>query len=386
MQSSWTRAGRRDPSDVGLRILYVSAEYLPHTGGTEVHTHEVARRLVEAGHEATVLTTNRGGELPATEQIDGVRVRRVPRWLGSNDYYIAPAIYSAVRAARPSVVHCQGCHTLVAPLAMLAARRAGIPYVVTFHSGGHSSVLRSRLRPLQWRLQRPLFAGASRLVGVSAFEANLFERILDLPTERFAVVPNGVDFPREAEEEEVARDPDQIVSVGRLERYKGHQHVLHALPEVLAKRPSARLLVLGAGPYKHELQALVRGIGLEDRVSFRAIPATARADLACLLRRSSVVVSMSEYEAHSISVIEAAHLGCALVVADATGLHELVEAGLARGVDPSAGRDELAAAILEQLEDPLVSPRMVLPTWQDCSDRLLEIYGSIASPTAVRAA
>jgi hypothetical protein len=88
-------------------------------------------------------------------------------------------------------VHVQGVHTLVAPLAMFAAARSRVPYVVTFHTGGHSSWLRSALRPLQWRTLRPLLAGADRLIGVSAFEAKLFEGTLGLPPWRFVVIANG---------------------------------------------------------------------------------------------------------------------------------------------------------------------------------------------------
>ncbi len=45
-----------------LRILLVTARYLPNVGGTEIHTYEVARRLVAAGHDVTVLTTDLSGQ------------------------------------------------------------------------------------------------------------------------------------------------------------------------------------------------------------------------------------------------------------------------------------------------------------------------------------
>jgi glycosyltransferase involved in cell wall biosynthesis len=362
-----------DPADL-LRILYVSAEYLPHSGGTAVHTHEVGRRLVASGHLVTVLTTDRRGDLPPAEEIDGVAVRRVRAWPGSTDWYFAPRIYSAVRRASVDVVHCQGYHTLVAPLAMLAAQRARLPYVLTFHSGGHSSPLRNRLRPLQWRALRPLFARAERLIGVSGFEADLVRTSLDLPCDLFTVVPNGADLFDVATNGEVAQDPNLLVSMGRLERYKGHHRVLEALPAVLAKRSEARLLVLGSGPYEDELRAIARRLRIDERVSFRAIPASARAEMARVLESAGVVIAMSEYESQGIGVLEALHLGRPVVLADATGLHELVEKGLACGVGADADPSELADAILRQLEDARAPQVIDLPTWEDCCNRLLEIY------------
>jgi glycosyltransferase involved in cell wall biosynthesis len=356
------------------RILYATAEYLPHTGGTPIHTHQVAQRLAAAGHDVTVLATDRHGDLPPREEIEGVSVRRVPAWPASRDYYFAPAVYGAVRDTGAEILHCQGYHTLFAPLAMDAARRADVPYVLTFHSGGHSSVLRKRLRPLQWRALRPLLARASQLIGVSAFEADLFRNTLSLPESLFEVVPNGVDPTIPTQVGEVTPDPHLIVTFGRLERYKGHHRVLEALPYVLPSRPEARVLVLGSGPYERNLRTLARRLGIQDQVSFRAVPGAERVKVARLLKSAAVVVAMSEHEAHSVGVLEALHLGRPVVVADATGLHEVVEAGLARGVDPAADSRELARAIVAQLDHPFV-PDVGFPTWEACCDRLLEIYG-----------
>src|SRR5262249_45777190 len=51
-----------------LRLLMVTPRYLPETGGAEIHVHEVATRLADAGVDVTVLTTDRHGTLPARER------------------------------------------------------------------------------------------------------------------------------------------------------------------------------------------------------------------------------------------------------------------------------------------------------------------------------
>ncbi len=76
---------------------------------------------------------------------DGVSIVRHPSIPGSRDYYFSPSLYSMVWRWQGDLVHVQGYHTFLAPVAMLAAIRGDHPFVLTFHSGGHISQLRRRL-------------------------------------------------------------------------------------------------------------------------------------------------------------------------------------------------------------------------------------------------
>src|SRR5207302_1617097 len=98
---------------------------------------------------------------------------------------------------------------------------------------------------------------------------------------------------------------DVIVSVGRLERYKGHHRVIAALPRVAQARPGVRLRVLGSGPYQQPLHRLATDLGVEDRVEICAIAPSDREGLARALREASLVTLLSEYEAQPLAVLEA---------------------------------------------------------------------------------
>jgi hypothetical protein len=187
------------PESRPLRILYVTARFLPERGGTEIHTYEVARRMSQRGAQVTVLATRRDQAQSREECAAGLRIVRVRAWPKRRDYFFAPELSAAIRAVGPDLLHCQGYHTFVAPVAMMAALRASIPYLVTFHSGGHSSRLRVQLRPLQARLLRPLLVRAGALVAVSDFEADLFSGRLRISRDRFAVIPSGIDLPLASE-------------------------------------------------------------------------------------------------------------------------------------------------------------------------------------------
>ena len=108
----------------------------------------------------------------------------------------------------------QSYHTLVAPLAMAAAAHARIPYVVTFHGGGHSSPLRNSIRGTQLRLLRPLLARAQTLVSLADFEIEHYGALLGLPRGRFVTIPNGADLPAPLGEPPPVRGR-LIVSSGR---------------------------------------------------------------------------------------------------------------------------------------------------------------------------
>jgi glycosyltransferase involved in cell wall biosynthesis len=357
----------------------VTPRFLPSTGGVETHVAEVARRLVDTGHEVTVLTTDLSGRLPAAEPWHDAEIRRVRAWPRRADYHFAPGIYRAVRRGTWNVVHVQSYHTLVAPLAMAAARAAATPYVVTFHGGGHSSRLRNASRGVQLALLRPLLARAARLVAVAAFEIDLYGDRLHLPRERFVLIPNGADLPAAGSREPpTSPDAPLIASVGRLERYKGHQHVISALPHILDRLPGARLWIAGSGPYRDELLALARKLGVEQRVEVRAVAADDRAVMGEELSRTSVVVLASEFETNPLAALEAAALGCPLVVADNSGLRELADRGLARAVADVADPEQLAQAVLEELEHPRSQPALELPTWDECAARLADLYASVA--------
>jgi len=363
-----------------LMVLMVTPRYFPYMGGLETHVHEAGRRLVENGVDLTLLTTaphTYPTPLPKEEVSEGMRIIRVRAWPPGRDYYIAPEIYSITRRGKWDLVHCQGCHTFVPPLAMLAARKAKIPYVVTFHTGGNSSRFRNGIRGIQWKLLRPLFANASKLIGVSRFEADYFRDLLGLPANLFSVILPPSTLPSLTHLPSGISAKPLIVTAGRLERYKGHQRLITALPKIREQLPDAQLLILGAGPYEATLRELVRKVGVSEHVEIRAVPGSDRQAMAEILSQAALVALMSEYESHPAVVEEALALRRPVLVANTSGMRELAEQKLVRSVSLNSTPEEIAAAALRQIEEPLIPAQGALPTWEDCTRKLLIIYNAV---------
>jgi glycosyltransferase involved in cell wall biosynthesis len=171
--------------------------------------------------------------------------------------------------------------------------------------------------------------------------------------------------------------PLLIASIGRLERYKGHQRILSAFPHILKEKPEARLWIAGAGPYETELRRQAARLGVADRVDIRAVPAADRGAMARELSKVGLVVLLSEYETQPIAVLEALALGRPALVADSSGMTELAERGLARAVPLRSSPEQVAAAALDQLCRPLAPQPLKLPTWDDCASGLLALYESV---------
>lgn len=372
------------PAARPVRVLQVVQRFFPELGGTETHVAEVTRRLaLRDDVEVTVLATDRSGRLPREDVVDGVRVLRRRSWPAERDYYFSPGIAKVISSGGWDVVHFQGVHTLVPLVGMLAARRARVPYVLTFHSGGHSSAGRTSVRGLQWRVLTPLLAGAGRLIPVSRFERTRFSTITGIAPERFTVIQNGGALPPVPAG--VLPVPGRIVSSGRLERYKGHHRAIEALPLLRETVPEAHLVVLGSGSYEPELHALAQRLGVAEHVDIRHLPPADRAAMATELVEASVMAALSDYEAHPVGVMEAVAIGLPVVGVDVAGTGDFVEDGQVTGVPLDASPRDVAAALAGVLAAHPAgvarpAPTFVLPTWEGSADALARVYREVARP------
>jgi len=361
-----------------MRILQVTARYYPLMGGIETHVYEVARRMARLGHEVTVLTTDPSGNLPKEENIDGVKIQRVRAYPAKGELYIAPEVYQKIARNEGNwdVMHVQGYHTFVPFFAISGALKAKLPFTLTFHSGGNSSALRNAVRSTQWQMLRPWVSKANLLCGVSHFEANQFRKALGLPMTMFRVIPNGSNLPKLADP--VQPNQNKIISVGRLEKYKGHQRVIEALPFVRKQYPDAQLDILGAGPYEGELRECAQSLGLSNIVEIKSVKPTDRGGMAAALASAGLITLMSDYEAHPIAVMEALSLHRPVLVTHTSGLGELADRGLVQSVPLNSSPTQVADAICEQLRHPHIPQNVDLPTWDGCTNQLLSLYNEIA--------
>lgn len=133
-----------------------------------------------------------------------------------------------------------------------------------------------------------------------------------------------------------------VVCPGRLCHQKGQDLLVRAWPAVVASVPDARLVLVGDGPIRSQLEALL--------VGFDAHVLGERADVADILRAAQVVVMPSRWEGMSLAMLEAMATAKPVVITDVGGARETVGRG-AGAIVPIGDIDRLGAAIVRRLTD-----------------------------------
>ena len=196
----------------------------------------------------------------------------------------------------------------------------------------------STSRELTW-LARRVYRGASMVFANSHNSARLLTRNWGVPEAKVRVVHPGVDAERfrpdvdgAALRSRVAAPADVVfLSVGRLQRRKGHDLVLQALARLRARVPGVRYVIVGDGPHQRQLEADVQTLCLTDIVHF-AGPARAE-DLPAWYAAADVFVMPNradgvDFEGFGIVFLEAAAAGKPVIGGRSGGVPEAVEDGV----------------------------------------------------------
>jgi len=138
-----------------------------------------------------------------------------------------------------------------------------------------------------------------------------------------------------------------ILVVGRLIPAKALDTVIQAVRLVPVKH-DIRILIIGEGPLREEIEVSIREAGLNDRISLLPY----RAEWWGLLKNASALVSMSRFEGHPNVVLETMAAGCPLIVSDIPAHREFLDEDSAIMVTLD-NSDMLAEAITSLLSDPV---------------------------------
>src|SRR3954452_1314517 len=218
-----------------------------------------------------------------------------------------------VRTFRPDIVH---THTAKAGmLGRLAAVLAGRPRPVIVHTY-HGHVLEGYFGPLRNALYRGLERGLARvsdvLIGVSSATVDDLVRLRVAPRAKFRVIPIGLDLKAfydvssadgAAFRAEAGTRPDEILLtfVGRLVPIKRVDVLLRAVARARTLGANVRLVIVGDGETRAELEELSAQLGIVEHVHFAGY----RADMVTVTAASDIAVLSSDNEGTPVSLIEA---------------------------------------------------------------------------------
>ena len=312
-----------------MRILLINSEYPPIGGGAGNASANLARCLVELGHEVTVLTA-RFGDFPPVEILNGVTIHRIPAMRRRQDRSTAIEQLAFITSAS---FHSLGLMRRFKPNATLAffgvpsgavawllKKLFRTPYIVSLRGGDVPG-----FRPYDFKTFHKMVGPFLRVIwhqadSVIANSNGLRDLALAFdPSIEIPIIPNGVDGNQYRNE---SRDwaPARLFSVGRIVHQKGLDLGLRALAQL--KDLDWHWNIAGDGPQLDALKSLTNELELSDRVTF--LGWQSRAELTQWYHRSNLFLFPSRHEGMPNAVLEAMSSGLPVVATRIAGSEELV--------------------------------------------------------------
>ncbi len=413
-----------------MDIAYFVWEYPPRlVGGLGTYATEITRQFVKMGHNVSVFTLN-PGNLKTRELIAGVEVHRpllvdlsdiifdvvaedIKRWGPGIKFFADIFLYNLLSASKLVNDLVKGerrsfdiisAHDWLSVISGIVSKKElNIPMVFHIHSTEQGRTMGNGSKVVM-ELEKKGGLHADAIITVSnSMKKELTE--LGYPAEKIRVVWNGVDAnkydPSRVSEERIREirakygigdDDFMIFFIGRLARVKGVDKLIQAMPYVLEKHPSAKLVIVGLGDLKNKLVKQAKVLGIADKVKFR-FEFISEDERIAHYAACDVAVFPSLYEPFGIVALEAMSMARPVVVG-ARGICGFKESVVPAGpeqtgihVNPYDPRD-IAWGINCILDDPEKGKwmgengrRRVLKefTWKKIAEKTIKIYEEVAS-------
>lgn len=336
-----------------LRVLYWTEIFLPYIGGTEVVGAQLLAGLRQRGHEFIVVTSHGHLDLPDEDRHEGIPVYRFPFWtaITSRDVQqfaeIRQRVAAVKRSFAPDLVHVHA----VGPSLMFQLRSATAhpaPWLFTPHTpladqeAGRETILGEAFQSADW------------VVSVSEAQWQSIHRLSPETAAHSSVIYWGLEPPSLSPEPLSFADP-RVLCLGRLVTDKGFDVALSAFARLVDRFPRLRLIMIGEGPARSDLEQQAAGLGIANAVEFTGrVP-----EIAPYLNAATLVLMPSRWEeTFGLVALEAALMGRPVVATRVGAVPEIVVHDRTGFLTDSEDDAALAEAMAFLLDHPESARRM----------------------------
>lgn len=330
-----------------MRVLHLTTH--TNIGGITVYIKRLVRPLQQLGTETWVLSS--GGEKTEAMHTEGAHVLELPiktKNIFHPKLWLAlPRLVTILKHNKIDLIH---AHTRVTQVwGAVASRLTGIPLVTTCH-GFYKPKLGRKLFPC-W---------GKKVVAISSMVSEHLAKDFNLPQDRIRLIYNAVNIP-ELEAEIAGKDSakikkaygfspeDPVVGIiARMVNDKGHDSLIRAVPFLKKRFPNIRILLVGEGKFKPELERITAELKLENHVRFCGNVPDITEPLAAM---DVFTLPATWREGFGLSLIEAMACRKPVVVTNVWSLNTLIqdrETGLI--VEPKQA-EALANGLAELIAD-----------------------------------
>ncbi len=333
-----------------MKVLQVG--YDLNLGGLQRVVLDLADGLRSRGHDTHIVSLRGTGPLEKE-----IRDRGIPLWImpwpkNRPDRLLFLKLRRLMRREGFDVVHTHNTQAFLD--GGLAAFLARVPVKVhTDHARPFPDKLRYRV------MERTMSVVYGKVVGVSEHTAENLRRYEGIPRRKLAVIENGIngEWYREKAGPDAGKElrrrysiePDRpVFGLGvRLEKQKGIEFLVRALPRITASHPRALLLIAGGGSQEVPLRKLAQSLGVADSVRFLGPMAELREFYPLL----DAYVLPSLWEGLPLCLLEAMSLGLPIVATSVGGVGRLLTDGRDALMTEPGNVDQLADAVNALLAD-----------------------------------
>ncbi len=328
-----------------LKLVVLSAFYEPYMSGAEQMVKEVVERLGN-NYEITLLTGLYDKSLPRVEKRDNFVIERV----GIGHMQIDKILYILLSALRVKKIKPQITHAIMesyagGALALVKYLYPKTKRILTLQSGDMDDP-KNQKRLLFKMFFKALHTSPDIVTAISSF---LVERAkkLGVSEERIFITPNGVEMSEIPGEQEKERN--RVVMVGRLSWEKGHNYLIEAWPEVLKSIPGAKLVLVGEGDKRGDIEKMIEEKNIKDSVVLTGnLP---HDQVLTEIKKSEIFICPSLAEGLGNVFIESQACGVPPIGTNVGGIPDIItngENGLM--INPKSS-EEISQAIIKLLSD-----------------------------------
>ena len=366
-----------------LKLLLTSFDYRPRLGGVATCSYETAKALSRFSDVQIRFMSPRGTSRDADEGFDSHHLFETKRVLLPSTAAAAIVPWAARIATETllwqpdAILNFLWMPCGVASLLATPGRAIHqTPYFVVTHGVEvleSNRTFKKRLRAQLAPAKNGVLKNAAGVFAVSNFTADLVATNCGVAREKITVIYNGVDSgifhptakPADLMQKYNLEGKHVFLTVTRFESYKGVDHAIGAMKQVVQRIPNAVYLVCGDGSDRARLTALVKKHGLENYVIFSGPVAGVRlkdyynlCDTFVLLTRDDR--KAPNVEGFGIVFLEAAACAKPAIAGKSGGIPDAVADGETGWLVPPEDENLIAAAFIEAVENPDKTRRLGL--------------------------
>jgi glycosyltransferase involved in cell wall biosynthesis len=369
-----------------MKILVLSWEFPPRiVGGIARHVGELYPKVVKLGHEIHLITPE-FGNAPMYEEVEGIKVHRVPVRDGNDFFHWVVNMNQSMGYQGGKLILEEGDFDLihahdwvVADAAIALKHTFKIPLIATVHAteyGRYNGIYTDVQRYINNK-EGLLVYNAWRIIVCSDYMRGETCRAFHSPWDKIDIIYNGIIpekkkhnqyFHAQAFRGQFAEDGEKIVYyVGRMAYEKGVSLLLNTAPKVLSEMGGYVKFVIIGGGNTDNLKKQAWDLGIWNKCYFTGFITDEYLDKFQTIADCAVFPSL--YEPFGIVALESFAARVPVVVSDTGGFPEVVKHSKTGIVTHTNNPDSLAWGILEVLKNPGYAQWLVDNAYEDLNRR-----------------